>query len=68
MRNTLREINCLQGEWYHPDLRGIIVYFDSWEDLQKKVAALDYETIHEKTLAYGKAQTQEDDKTLAKSL
>lgn len=45
--------------WYHPSVKEIVIYFDSWEDLKQKIAELDYKSIHEKTLAYGKAHTNE---------
>jgi hypothetical protein len=47
------------AEWYHPDLRDIVLYFDSWEDLQNKFSTLDYQSRHIKTLKYGKAHTNE---------
>ncbi len=47
------------AEWYHPSLQDIVIYFDSWPDLQKKAAELDYQAVHDRSVAYGKAHTAE---------
>jgi hypothetical protein len=45
--------NCIDkihlSEWYCEDFREALVYFDSWEDLSKKVVELDV-TLHKKVL------------------
>ena len=45
----LREDVLTLSDWYCEDFRDAFVYFDSWEDLSKKVVELDV-TLHKKVL------------------
>lgn len=42
------------SEWYNEKHSKLIIYFDSWEDLKKKVSTLDYENHKSKLIEYGK--------------
>lgn len=35
-------------EWYKPEYKDLLVYFDSWQDLRNKVRTLDYAQMSEK--------------------
>jgi hypothetical protein len=47
------------SEWYCDEHRDILVYFDSWEDLQEKVKTTDYKARTETILKF--AQKHHDD-------
>lgn len=51
----LREDLFDLSEWYAPDRAALFTYFDSWEDLKKKIEEADFGMLRAKTLAY--AQT-----------
>lgn len=40
------------SEWYKPERKEIIIYFDSWEDLKRKVNETDYEVQRQKIQEY----------------
>ena len=40
------------SEWYSPENSAIFTYFDSWEDLQEKIAKGDYDEIRKQTLLH----------------
>jgi len=40
------------NEWYAPEHKDIIVYYDSWEDLRDKVANTDYAAMRKKIVAF----------------
>ena len=40
------------NEWYAPEHKDIIVYYDSWEDLKDKVANTDYAAMRKKIIAF----------------
>ena len=42
------------SEWYAPEHKDIITYFDSWEDLQKKIATTNFEELSSKIKKFGK--------------
>ena len=43
------------SEWYCPDHRDILVYFDSWKDLQHKTINLDYSELKRRMFEFGLA-------------
>jgi hypothetical protein len=47
------------SEWYDPQHKDIFIYFDSWEDLQHKIATLDYEKQRKIILEYSKKLQKE---------
>ncbi|MCX5921921.1 MAG: hypothetical protein NTX86_01175 [Candidatus Dependentiae bacterium] len=47
------------SEWYCPENSEVMIYFDSWEDLQYKVKTTDYQTLKEKIKAFGVLHKQE---------
>ncbi len=51
------------SEWYHPDFKQLFVYFDSWEDLVKKVETTDYQAKRERIL---QASKEHHEKTIEK--
>jgi len=40
-------------EWYNPDYKDCIVYFDSWADLKRKIKTVDYSKMRQKIKAMG---------------
>ncbi len=40
------------SEWYAPEHKDLIVYFDSWADLKQKIATTDYEEMSKKIKAF----------------
>lgn len=40
------------SEWYKPSLQDVVTYFDSWEDLKRKIQTADFVKLREKTKAY----------------
>lgn len=48
----LQENQFQLSEWYQPGREEIIVYFDSWEDLQKKIRTTDYSAMQVKIKTY----------------
>lgn len=40
------------SEWYAPGREEVIIYFDSWEDLQNKINSTDFIAQHEKVKKY----------------
>lgn len=57
----LANINNLQAysEWYNPQIREIMIYFDSWEDLKEKLKTTDLRAMRKKTWEYGKKHHDE---------
>jgi len=51
------------AEWYCDDHKDLLVYFDSWQDLQEKIKTTDYEKQTQKILEYAK---KHEEITLAK--
>lgn len=41
------------SEWYCAEHKDILIYFDSWEDLKKKVETTDYEAMQKKIKSFG---------------
>ncbi|MCL5875984.1 MAG: hypothetical protein M1114_05935 [Candidatus Dependentiae bacterium] len=41
-------------EWYAPEHRDILIYFDSWNDLKEKIITTDYLAMQEKIKSFGK--------------
>jgi len=41
------------SEWYCPENRGVIVYFDSWKDLKHKIDSLDFEKMKARLHEFG---------------
>ncbi len=41
------------GEWYKPEYKDVIIYFDSWQDLKVKFETLDYQAMQQKIKAFG---------------
>jgi hypothetical protein len=41
------------SEWYNPEIKKVLIYFDSWEDLKKKVAETDYQSARRKSWEFG---------------
>lgn len=57
---SLNDVNNLHlSEWYCPEHKDVIVYFDSWEDLKKKIDTTDYVMMRKKIKAFGKGHKQE---------
>jgi hypothetical protein len=46
------------AEWYCDEHNDLIIYFDSWEDLQEKVKTTDYENQTKKILEYAEKHTE----------
>ncbi len=42
------------SEWYAPEHKDIITYFDSWQDLKRKVATIDFTTLRTKIILLAK--------------
>jgi hypothetical protein len=42
------------SEWYQPGREEVIIYFDSWEDLQEKIRTTDYLAVNEQIRNYAK--------------
>ena len=40
-------------EWYCEEVKDVLIYFDSWEDLVKKIKTTDYAAARARTKAYG---------------
>lgn len=40
------------SEWYTPEHKDLIVYFDSWQDLKHKIATTDYDAMSRKIKAF----------------
>lgn len=40
-------------EWYFPEYRDVMVYFDSWDDLQHKLTTTDYAALRSRINAFG---------------
>ncbi|MDR3550946.1 MAG: hypothetical protein P4L31_06040 [Candidatus Babeliales bacterium] len=51
--------NFEYSEWYCPEHKDIFIYFDSWQDLQKKAQTIDFIALKEKTKAFGMRHKQE---------
>jgi hypothetical protein len=51
--------NLEYSEWYCPENKDVIIYFDSWQDLKNKVEAVDYTALKEKICAFGRKHKQE---------
>jgi hypothetical protein len=47
------------SEWYDPKHKDIFVYFDSWADLQDKIASLEYEKQRKTILEYSEKLKKE---------
>lgn len=57
---SLNDVNNLHlSEWYCPEHKDLIVYFDSWEDLKKKIESTDYAVMRKKIGEFGKHHKQE---------
>ena len=57
---SLNDVNNLHlSEWYCPEHKDLIVYFDSWVDLKKKVESTDYAAMRKKIKAFGEHHKQE---------
>ncbi len=53
-------VSCLElCEWYAPEHKDIIIYFDSWEDLKHKTQTTDYAAMRKKVKDFGTAHNQE---------
>lgn len=46
-------------EWYAPEHKDIIIYFDSWEDLKYKLETTDFAMMRKKVKAFAKKHNQE---------
>ena len=60
-RNPVRccvNSNFKHCEWYQDNYEGVIVYFDSWEDLKRKMDLLDYKTLCPKIRAFGQTHRE----------
>lgn len=51
--------NLEYSEWYCPDNKDAIVYFDSWQDLKHKIETIDFVALREKVRACGRAHNHE---------
>lgn len=52
--------NCLHlSEWYNDEHKNLFVFFDSWADLKKKIATLDYAKKKEQIIEYGRKHRNE---------
>lgn len=40
-------------EWYDNDLKDVVIYFDSWQDLAQKIKSTNYADIRARTKAFG---------------
>jgi hypothetical protein len=58
-KTLIKKQNFELAEWYRPEFKDIFIYFDSWDDLAKKVATTDYSDVRAKTLAQGKRHSKE---------
>ncbi len=47
------------NEWYCPEYRDVLVYFDSWQDLANKVATIDYAAMSKKIKERGVRHRQQ---------
>lgn len=47
-----------QSEWYAPEHQELFVYFDSWQDLQKKIHTVNKEKIRDHIAEYCHQQTE----------
>lgn len=48
------------SEWYLPQHQNLFVYFDSWEDLKRKIIDTDYKNMKEKIKNFMHAHTEEN--------
>ena len=54
-----RDENLLKAaEWYCDEHKDLIIYFDSWEDLQEKIKTTDYTNQTKKILEYAEKHSQ----------
>lgn len=47
------------SEWYQPRFKNLFVYFDSWDDLGRKIRTLDYEAKRAEVRRFGEELKQE---------
>lgn len=54
--SELATIENLQtySEWYNPEIKKVLIYFDSWDDLKTKVAETDYAEARKRSWEFGK--------------
>lgn len=58
--HSFHDVNNLHlSEWYCPEHKDSIVYFDSWADLKHKVETTDYVAMRKKIKAFGKQHKEE---------
>lgn len=57
---SLNDVSNLHlSEWYCPEHKDVIVYFDSWQDLKHKVQTIDYESMRDKIKTFGQHHKKE---------
>jgi hypothetical protein len=57
-KTLLKKQNFDLMEWYRPEFKDVFIYFDSWDDLAKKIAETDFAAVQCKTLEAGQKNTK----------